>query len=214
MALVVIEDGVTGTESGYNQANAYSGGGSGEMGGYEDLPNPVPASDMVYDHVGRLILPSFEGMEGGLPDDIADGESHSNGFVVEIDEEWDLEEIHLVGLLIAPDGSIDNGGIASMDDAADNGYAGIANSALVSTSVKLYPNPTVGNTNIDLGTVQNEKVQVQVYDMNGKLITERNYGVLNGAYILPVESGRFEAGMYNVRIIKGSTSEVVKLVVE
>src|SRR5690606_10342123 len=49
VAVVVTEDHVTGTGSGWSQSNAYAGGSNGVMGGYELLPNPVPAATMIYD---------------------------------------------------------------------------------------------------------------------------------------------------------------------
>lgn len=214
LALIITEDGVTGTASGYNQANYYAGGGSGVMGGYELLPNPVPAADMVYDHVARAILPSFDGMAGSFPATVETGESHTVGFEVEIDPDWNLDEVHLVGILIEPGSQIDNGGFASMDEAVDNGYVGLEDNLIVTSSINLYPNPTTTNTNIELGNVENENVMVQVYDMNGKLVSSRDYGVLNGTYTLPVELSNFEKGMYTVRINKGDSTEVVKLVVE
>lgn len=214
LALIIVENGVTGTGSGYNQANYYSGGGSGVMGGYESLPNPVPASDMVYDHVARAIYPSFAGMVGSFPADVAADEVHAVGFEVAIDPEWDLDEVHLVGILIAPGGEVDNAGFASMEEAVNNGYAGLEDVLTVTNSINLYPNPTTANTSIDLGVVENENVKVEVYDMNGKRVAERNYGVLNGAYTVPLNSENFESGLYNVRIFKGDKMELVKLVVQ
>jgi hypothetical protein len=71
VAFVVVENDVTGSASGYNQSNyysvAYSYGQLGAMGGYENLPNPVPASQMVYPEVARCILPSFNGAVGSVP---------------------------------------------------------------------------------------------------------------------------------------------------
>ena len=55
-AAILIEDGVTGPAPSYNQTNSYSGGGHGPMGGYENLPNPIPANRIAYDHVGRQLL--------------------------------------------------------------------------------------------------------------------------------------------------------------
>ena len=46
LGAVVVEDAVTGTSSGYDQYIAYSGG-TIEMGGWENLPDPVPARQMV-----------------------------------------------------------------------------------------------------------------------------------------------------------------------
>jgi hypothetical protein len=72
LAIVVVEDDVTGTASGYNQTNYYAGGGNGPMGGYESLPSPVPAAQMVYDHVGRSLLGGYNGQAGSVPAAIAD----------------------------------------------------------------------------------------------------------------------------------------------
>ena len=67
LGVVIIEDNVTGTASGYNQTNSYAGGANGAMGGYESLPNPVPAASMVYDHVGRALLGGFAGQANSVP---------------------------------------------------------------------------------------------------------------------------------------------------
>ena len=53
---IIVEDSVTG----YEQANAF-GGGMQEMGGYENLPDPIPAGEYFFPNVGRMLYPSFEG---------------------------------------------------------------------------------------------------------------------------------------------------------
>lgn len=214
LALVVIEDGVTGTGSGYNQANYYAGGGSGNMGGYESLPNPVPAASMVYDHVARMILPSFEGAAGSFPAAVGAGESHTVSFVVGIDPYWDLNEVHLVGILIAPDSKIDNAGFVSIEESVINGYAGLSEEFSVVSTTNLYPNPTHSATSIDLGTVNHENVIIELYDINGKLVVSRNYGELDGQLVIPMELSTLENGVYLVHILKGESLEIKKLVIE
>ena len=66
LAFVLTEDSLTG----YSQANYYSGGGNGELYGWEKKGNPT--QDFVYKDVARGIFPSFEGeqvhsgrLEGG-----------------------------------------------------------------------------------------------------------------------------------------------------
>lgn len=54
VAYVLIEDGVTG----FVQANYYSGGKYGEMGGFENLPAAAP---VVFEDVARAIVPSYAG---------------------------------------------------------------------------------------------------------------------------------------------------------
>jgi len=55
-SLIITEDGISGTTSEYDQFNNYAFNQNGPMGGYETLANPVPASEMVYDHVAREIV--------------------------------------------------------------------------------------------------------------------------------------------------------------
>jgi thiol-disulfide isomerase/thioredoxin len=71
MGLVVVENNVKGTVTGYNQRNYYSGGGIGAMEGWESLPDPVPAAQMIYQDVARKIYDSFNGISESLPAAIA-----------------------------------------------------------------------------------------------------------------------------------------------
>ena len=214
LALIVVEDHVTGTASGYNQVNYYAGGDT-EMGGYESLPNPVPAADMVYDHVGRAILPSFNGFPGSFPDDVTAGENYTVNFNVDLDPTWDLSEIHFVGILIAPDSKIDNAGRVTLDESSENGFVlGVEdNDELQELNAMIHPNPAGDFTNITIGDLNNEQVLIQIYNMNGAIVAERNYGELSGSYVLPVQLDRFESGIYTVRIIKGNSTQVEKLIV-
>ena len=214
LALVVIEDGVTGTDDDYDQANYYSGGANGEMGGYEDLPNPVPAADMVYDHVARAILPGFGGMVGSFPATVEAGESHVQTFNVTIDPDWNMDEVHLAAILIAPDGTIDNAGYASIEDAVNNGYASLDEQMTAQNSFELYPNPAESMTQIDLGMVDNKDVEVRIYDMNGKLVRKRNYQDINGHYIIPMELSNLEKGLYSVQIEIEGAIKIKKLVIQ
>ncbi len=59
---IIVEDSVTG----YEQANAYSGGNT-QMGGYENLPDPIPAGEYYFANVGRMVYPDFDGDETAFP---------------------------------------------------------------------------------------------------------------------------------------------------
>ena len=72
LALVIIENDVNKPgDSNYNQANYYSGGGMGPMGGFESLPASVPAAQMYYQEVARAIYDDIEtGIIGSIPNDV------------------------------------------------------------------------------------------------------------------------------------------------
>lgn len=63
LAFVLVENDVhVPDDPAFNQHNYYSGGSLGEMGGFENLPDPIPASQMWYQDVARGIYPSYKGV--------------------------------------------------------------------------------------------------------------------------------------------------------
>ena len=111
LAAIVVEDGVTGPSPSYDQSNSYSGGANGPMGGYEDLPSPVPASIMVYNHVGRHLPGGYEGDANSLPGNINAGETHSYTYNWNLPSDYREDYVHVVGVLVnALNGQVLNAG--------------------------------------------------------------------------------------------------------
>jgi predicted secreted protein len=216
IGLILTEDGVTGA-AGYDQANVYAGGANGDMGGYETLPNPVPAAQMVYDHVARSISPDFEGRTGSFPSIISTGLIVSNCFSFVLPAEWDDSKIHIISFLRNPGGSVDNAAKETIASAITNGYANCATSVEVNTeeeeTFNLFPNPTSGVTYIDITTNDGEKVNVTITDLSGKIIAQRDYDV-NGSAKLPIVTTEFSKGIYVVTLTKGATIQQQKLIVQ
>ena len=105
---ILTEDGVTGPAPHYSQANSYSGGSHGTMGGYENMPNPIPAERIAYDHVGRQLLCDYNGVENSFPNSLSEGQSADYVFNYTLNEDYDHNYVRVVGILIAPDGTIEN----------------------------------------------------------------------------------------------------------
>lgn len=114
MAMIIVESGVTGTTSSWNQSNYYSGGGNGDLIDWDgtnwaDLPNPVPAADMVYNHVGRVLVGGWNGIPDIIPSDVVYGTSYSHEFSYTIDDSFDPAEVDIVVILLnANTGIIEN----------------------------------------------------------------------------------------------------------
>jgi hypothetical protein len=218
-ACVLTEDGVTGSGAGWSQSNAYAGGNNGVMGGYESLPSPVPAAQMIYDHVARAIAPSFTGMAGVFPATVNAGDAHIVNYSFTLPSGWDENEIQIIGLLIDPTGNIDNAGSADITTAVANGYetglnAGIAQVLSASKAVALAPNPAAGSSAILLNLATESDVRIELTDLNGKLITSGTYTNLSGAQSISMDLNGLSAGIYAVNIRVNGTLYTEKLVVE
>lgn len=100
IAYVVLENDVHSTNRAYSQANAYSGGGSGVMGGYETKPTTVPASDMYYEDVARAYIDPVDNLESefDLPASVSN-----------------VNNVEIVAMLINSDGQIVNGVKTKLD---------------------------------------------------------------------------------------------------
>lgn len=215
VGVILTEDSVVGTSAGYNQVNYYAGGANGVMGGYETLANPVPASQMVYDHVGRTIAPSFEGLANSFPTTIASGTLYSNCFTFILPASWDDTKIHVISFLKNPSGGIDNAAKETISSAVTNGYVPCATSVSdfsKSENFKLFPNPANGITFIDI-IDNNEAVNVKIMDLNGRIVTERDYND-RGTVRLPILTNGLDKGIYIVTLTIGDSIQQQKLVVQ
>lgn len=207
LACVITEDDVTGT-TGYAQSNAYAGGAAGVMGGFEILPNPVPAAQMVYDHVARDIQPDFAGIPNAFGASAIVGAIFTNNFSFTLPAAWDDTQIHIISLFIDPTGKIDNAASIKISEVT----AGIEENP--ETQFGLYPNPVNDRATISLNLKKESAVQVAIYSINGALIAKKEYGKLSGAMLLPIEMSNLTSGMYFVNITIDGKTSVQKLVKE
>ncbi|MGA9211636.1 Omp28-related outer membrane protein [Kaistella sp.] len=170
LSVILIEDGVKGTASGFRQSNYYAGGSNGEMGGFESLPNPVPAAQMVYDHVGRALLGGYAGQESSIPSAITDGQTVNYTFNYTIPSDYIKDNLTAVVLLLdATDGTIISGAKLSKTILAVNDIK--ANAAKFS----IYPNPAKSDFNLKLPTDGTYKIAI--FDMAGRAV--KNYGAIH-----------------------------------
>jgi len=105
LSMVIVESGLTGTTSQWNQSNYYSGGSYGDLIDWDgtnwaDLSNPVLAADMVYNHVGRALVGGWDGVAGIIPANVVYGTPYNHEFTYTLDEGFNPEEVNLVVMLI------------------------------------------------------------------------------------------------------------------
>ena len=221
IACVLTEDGVTGVGAGWSQSNAFAGGNNGVMGGYESLPNPVPAAQMVYDHVARIIAPGFDGYTGSFPAVVNAGESHVVNFSFTLPSTWDENEIHIIGMLISPNGRIDNAGTATIAEAVNNGYENGINAGLydalpnqLDEAIKLYPNPTSDHATIAINLKEAEDVSITLFDIKGNVLQASSYSNWVGLSSVELNTNSLTAGVYLVKFSIGGMTTTKRLVIE
>ena len=196
LAVILTEDGVTGSTDAYSQVNFYSGGDAGLMGGFENLPNPVPASLMVYNHVARILAGGFDGESGSLPSFMSEGSRHIWQFnAVVIPEEFDVNNINVITIVLNQAGQIVNANSQTFNEVLNNTIVG-TKEILSSNFATVSPNPFTAETYIRMHLENLTKVNMTVMNAYGQVADRRNYGQRQGAIELRYNADQLSTGIY------------------
>jgi hypothetical protein len=81
-----------------------------------------------------------------------------------------------------------------------------------SGSVRVYPNPFVDNTIVNIDTESETKISIDVYDITGKLVYKVIQGQLNLGSTNYTISGINDAGIYLVKVTLGESVECLRII--
>ncbi len=200
---VITEDNVTGTGSDWNQANYYSSQSydidltDWEGINYKNLPNPIPAADMVYNEVARAILGGFTGVDGSVPASVNDGDVATYSFSYTVPSGQKPEDMHLIGMIIDQNtGEIVNADM--IESPVTTGVTKVEN-----TSINIYPNPSTGLVNIKGA----DNSRIEVLNSVGQLVLT----VSNASNMETVNLSNFDNGTYIIRITTNEQVSVKKI---
>ncbi len=194
LALVPTTDGVHGTATSWNQANAYAGGGAGPMGGFESLPSTVPAAQMYYNHVAKDITGGFNGLTGTLPATMVAGNTYSYTFNWTIPAGIELQRTKANVLLIsALSGEVQNG-------KWKGAYPTAVNDVVKESSLLVFPNPSNDYLNIDFTLNAASNVAVSMIDVTGKTVYNNQLNNLNGNQGLVINTSTLANGIYSLSL--------------
>lgn len=207
LGVVMVEDNVTGTASGYAQTNYYADNAAGNMGGFESLPDPVPADQMVYNHVGRALLGGYAGQTGSIPTTISESTVATYTFNYTIPAVSEKNNMSAVILVIDNEtGEICN---ATKVSAA----AVSATSLSAANPLTVYPNPTSKMLNVSLDAVIGDYT-ISVYDLTGKKLVENSVKATTGVQSSTVDVSTLAKGNYIVSVATAEKSYTKHFVVE
>jgi hypothetical protein len=77
-------------------------------------------------------------------------------------------------------------------------------------SVEIFPNPTANFLNIKWKLQKQEKVNIQLLDMNGKVLIQNGFQTQSASMILNLQS--YERSSYFLRIVAGGQSKTYKII--
>ncbi|MPM38075.1 hypothetical protein SDC9_84698 [bioreactor metagenome] len=81
-------------------------------------------------------------------------------------------------------------------------------------SISMYPNPSDGAFDIALSGINNGTLQMDVFDVTGRLIRNENLSSMNNGSVYHVDLGEVNAGVYTVRFTYNENSITRMMVVE
>ncbi|HAW21570.1 MAG TPA: hypothetical protein DCX14_15415 [Flavobacteriales bacterium] len=231
VAVLLAEDDLSGSGSQWNQANYYSGGGSGSLSGagFDWHAEASSVAGVTYNDVARQSVTDIDGEDDIIEAPFAEDEvvsvimdkfdwdgdydmDNTTIIVVLIDDNSDevinVAESHLKELEIVENGGVTyyviDGDTYQLWDGETLVPTGVA-TAPSYVDVKVYPNPSNGMINVALG----EAAEVLLIDMMGKVVASSTFtGNSNGVQF---NAEYLSAGVYNV-VVRTETSTATERV--
>jgi hypothetical protein len=209
LSIVVSENNVKGTSSGYAQSNYYSGGSYGTMGEYASLPATVPASQMVYQDVARALFGTFNGFEESIPKTIAIGSPVNYTYTFDLPSSVsNVDNIEVTAFIIdSKTGEILNGDRVAASGITVTAIQEIQLSGLTVNAYKNSPETIA----IDIETENEKAVSYALFGLDGKLVKEIAPTTIDGFHRFEIPSNGLN-GIYLIRVKAGQQIVTKKVI--
>ncbi len=208
LGVIITEDNVTGTSSGYDQVNYYSGSSNplnGAGHNWQTAPDPVPAADMEYDHVGRALLGGYDGQAGSVPAVITDGQVATYTFNYTVPATSVRANMHAVAVVVdQATGEVLNAKEVSL------ATLGLAETSTI--NMEVFPNPASDVVNVNFEG-QGGDYTVSIIDLSGRTVASKVI-TASGAASVAVPLTGLVAGNYLVSVANETGSYTQKLMVK
>ena len=86
---------------------------------------------------------------------------------------------------------------------------------IAATNVNLYPNPAQNRTTLSYSLNSSSKVTLNIFDMNGRLISSLNKGNQSaGLHTQEISLNSLNKGIYMIQVVTNQTTQAAKLIVQ
>lgn len=207
--LVVTEDSVHGTTSGWEQHNYYNGYQHMVIGAIDfySQPSTIPAASMYYNHVARLVSPSAAGT-ANLPSSMTAGSTYNVALSGTLTSAMNANRINVIVMLVdGTSGRILNSQNMYHDLGVTNVTAGI-------NSMVVYPNPAASSANVVFDLNEGGNTTVSVFDILGREVYTSTSELAAGKQLVNVPVSNLTNGIYNVVVSNAKGNVTSRLSVE
>jgi hypothetical protein len=208
-AVVLVEDSVHGTASGYAQINYFSSTQAnqaltGAGHNWQTEPSPVPAASMWYDHVGRELIGGYNGEATSIPATVNDGTNATHTFTYTVPAAYNLNQLKVVVMVV-------NAATAEIYNAFEmkaNGKYLSVNEVASTVDFNVYPNPVSadGKINVTYNLAKSETVNISAYNAAGKLVYSNKVAKTAGVQMAEISTENWSAGSYMVNVTVGNST--------
>jgi thiol-disulfide isomerase/thioredoxin len=208
-AVVLVEDSVHGTASGYAQTNYYSSTSQnlaldGAGHNWQTSANPVPANLMWFNHVGRELIGGYNGEATSIAAGVNDGTNANHTFTYTVPAAYNLNQLKVVVMVVnATTAEIYN----AFELKANGSYLGL-NEVASTVNFNVYPNPVSadGKINVTYNLAKSETVNISAYNAAGKLVYSNKVAKSAGAQMSEISTENWSAGSYMVNVTVGNST--------
>jgi hypothetical protein len=204
LAMVVTEDDVTGTGSGWDQANYYSSQSnniplSGAGYNFQTLPDPVPASQINYDFVAREVVGTPQGQAGSLPSTMTANQTYNHSFTYNKLASYQGAKMNFLVLLL-------NGTTGEIMNTSKGSLYPLGTADLVKSNqlnITAYPNPVQDKMSLDLDVnIDLHNASYSIMDISGRMLKNVKMGNIakNMTHTYQVDASTLSAGSYLISI--------------
>jgi len=101
-----------------------------------------------------------------------------------------------------------------VDNLAFSGtVTGMISNATVSEQLNVYPNPANADLMLDLKFNTPQATTIELSDINGKLLSSQNLGVLQGELKKTVDISTLKRGTYFIKVLTSESTQVKKIII-
>lgn len=164
-------------------------------------------SNYTHNHVLRDVPTGFT---GELISVTTEGTLFTKTYTVDVPANWNIDNCRLVGFVTKVTKDNTHTGVQIP---ARNGATAIEDITPADISISVYPNPTQGNSKLQLSVAESAEVKVEVLNLIGEIVSEpfNEYTVAGKTHIVDLGTADLKAGIYFVHVQVGNTAKTVKL---